>query len=323
MILLFTETIDYSSKIFLEWLVFYKVPFEVFYETDFVELEYNFNQNEADFNVFKNGKILCNKSQISGVWSRRSSPKFKSLSNSNSETETNYNVGHLVTRSESAYRTLEQCFSLGKFDKGNFNKIEFIKCCIDLSIPIPKTLITESKDSLLKFINECGEVIVKSIAATYSAPSIEDKNIWKLGFTTLIQDELLNHIPPTFQLSMFQEKLNKSYEVRVFYLDGKCFSQAIFSQTKVESEIDYRLGYGFSMRQSPYQLPSKIEQQVDKLMEYIGLKTGSLDIVVTTENKFVFLEVNPVGQFGNVSMISNYSLEKEIADWFIKNTQHG
>lgn len=323
MILLFTETIDYSSKIFLEWLTFYNVPFEVFYETDFIELEYNLSNNKAEFKVFKNEKFLCEKSQISGVWSRRSSPKFKRLTVSNSETETNYNLGHLVMRSEIAYKTLEEEFSLGKFDQGNFNKIGFIKSCIDLSIPIPKTLITERKDHLLKFVDECSGVIVKSLAATYSAPSIEDQNIWKLGFTTLLNEEKLREIPTSFQLSMFQEKLNKKYEIRVFYLDGKCYSQAIFSQTSSESEIDYRLGYGFSMRQCPFQLPPKIEKQVDKLMNHIGLKTGSLDIVVTDNNEFVFLEVNPVGQFGNVSIISNYILEKEIADWFIKNTQNG
>ena len=45
----------------------------------------------------------------------------------------------------------------------------------------------------------------------------------------------------------------------------------------------------------------------------MGLKSGSIDMIYSTDNIYYFLEVNPVGQFYQVSFPANYYLEKEIA----------
>ena len=34
-----------------------------------------------------------------------------------------------------------------------------------------------------------------------------------------------------------------------------------------------------------------------KFMNTLGLNYGAIDMIVTPENKFVFLEINPVGEF--------------------------
>jgi hypothetical protein len=43
------------------------------------------------------------------------------------------------------------------------------------------------------------------------------------------------------------------------------------------------------------------------------MNCGSLDLIYSIDNEFVFLEVNPVGQFGMVSKPCNYNLEKILA----------
>ena len=48
-------------------------------------------------------------------------------------------------------------------------------------------------------------------------------------------------------------------------------------------------------------------------MDALHLETGSLDLVKTIDGRLVFLEVNPVGQFGMVSIPCNYHLERNIA----------
>jgi len=47
-------------------------------------------------------------------------------------------------------------------------------------------------------------------------------------------------------------------------------------------------------------------------MTELGLTSGSLDFIKNGE-KFYFLEVNAIGQFGNVSFHCNYNLDYEIA----------
>jgi D-alanine-D-alanine ligase-like ATP-grasp enzyme len=50
-------------------------------------------------------------------------------------------------------------------------------------------------------------------------------------------------------------------------------------------------------------------------MNKLDLNCGSIDMIVTPKNEYVFLEVNPVGQFGMVSYPCNYNLEKKIAEY--------
>ncbi|MFL9835539.1 grasp-with-spasm system ATP-grasp peptide maturase [Chryseobacterium terrae] len=119
-------------------------------------------------------------------------------------------------------------------------------------------------------------------------------------------------------LSFYQEYIDKKYELRIFYLHGKIWTMAIFSQNDEQTKTDFR-NYNSKKpnRTVPYSLPKNIEESIDKLMRDLLLNTGSIDMIVTPENKYVFLEVNPVGQFGMVSLPCNYNLEKHVVDHLI------
>lgn len=53
-------------------------------------------------------------------------------------------------------------------------------------------------------------------------------------------------------------------------------------------------------------------------MEVIDLNSGSIDMLVSKKNEYIFLEVNPIGQFAQVSYPCNYYIQKEIASELIK-----
>ena len=50
-------------------------------------------------------------------------------------------------------------------------------------------------------------------------------------------------------------------------------------------------------------------------MKHLGLNTGSIDMIVTPEREYVFLEVNPAGNIEMVSKNCNYPIEQEIANF--------
>ena len=92
----------------------------------------------------------------------------------------------------------------------------------------------------------------------------------------------------------------------------------IFSQNTEGTKTDFR-NYNLSKpnRKMRYALPKEIENKIGKLMDSLNLNCGSIDIIYTTKKEYVFLEVNPVGQFGMVSTPCNYALEKQIAKTLI------
>jgi len=49
------------------------------------------------------------------------------------------------------------------------------------------------------------------------------------------------------------------------------------------------------------------------------LDFGSIDMIVSADNEYIFLEVNPKGQYGMVSHPCGYNLDYEIAKELTSN----
>lgn len=97
---------------------------------------------------------------------------------------------------------------------------------------------------------------------------------------------------------------------------------AIFSQSNSQTNVDFRK-YDDKLpnRCVPYILPNKIENALRDLMNSLNLNTGSIDLIVDTQDNYYFLEINPVGQFGMVSQPCNYYLEKKVAEYLVQNNE--
>ena len=109
--------------------------------------------------------------------------------------------------------------------------------------------------------------------------------------------------------------MEKAFEIRAFYLAGRVWAMAIFSQAEERTALDFR-NYDAQRpsRTVPYRLPDPVVGAIGRLMRSLGLSSGALDLIRTPEGRHVFLEVNPAGQFGMVSGPCNYHLEKLVAE---------
>ena len=99
-----------------------------------------------------------------------------------------------------------------------------------------------------------------------------------------------------FYPSLFQNLIEKKFEIRTFFLLDRFYSMAIFSQQKESTSIDFR-NYDVKNpnRYVPFSIPKSIESKLKLFMKKLDLKTGSIDLIVTPNDEYVFLEVNPVG----------------------------
>ena len=193
------------------------------------------------------------------------------------------------------------------------NKLQVLNEAKKIGLKIPKTIISKNKDQLKKFIVDNNEnVITKPIWEVFSF-SGEDtlySSYTSKVFSTdpYFQDD--GDCLPT----LLQESIDKKFEIRTFFIDGRFFSMAIFSQENDQTKGDFRVyDRNRPNRTIPYKLPTEIENKLENLLSLLNLKTSSIDIIYSILGEFVFLEVNPVGQFGMTSHPCNYYLEKEIA----------
>ena len=201
------------------------------------------------------------------------------------------------------------------FNKNNMpSKLKVLEVANQCELNIPETIITSTKKELKIFFDSSQNAIIsKSLG--------EGKNLEFEGeifpfFTQKI--ESIDTVEDKFSPSFFQKYIDKEYELRIFYIDGEFYSMVIFSQNNPKTVNDFR-NYDMENpnRYEPYELPKTIEHKLNKMMNKLGLNTGSIDMIKSISGEYYFLEVNPSGQFGMTALPCNYPLFEATADYLI------
>jgi hypothetical protein len=194
--------------------------------------------------------------------------------------------------------------------------------------------INPSKLEVLQVAAECGF----RIPASYLASCKEHTGRYKHEVTKALSDGLhlrMNGVPlaqytapveyckvsesTRFLPSLIQERIEKLLELRICYLDSMIFSMAILSQENQQTQVDYRIyNWEHPNRYAPFLLPDSIQSRLRLMMKKLNLRLGTIDMILTPQKEYIFLEINPGGQFSNLSYQCNYNLEYELAKYMIK-----
>lgn len=319
MIIIVSEESDSSTNGVIDWLFFYKKPYVRINVEDILS---NMSVEIVDLaSIIKLKEYEYKKANA--VWYRRGAisinvPKNEKPDDSNdfSNKIIRYLNKELFIASNYILRSnvfADKC--IGNYDVTlNINKLFVLEYAIKNKLKIPATLLTNSKTDLSRFFTKYKKVVTKAL---FEAPIFSNKDNDFFFYTSQVDD--ITDIPQEFFPSLFQEMVDKAFEVRVFFVKNNYFSMAIFSQNDETTSVDFR-NYNRKRpnRTVPYKLPRIINKRLKNLMNDLKLNTGSIDLVVDKNGEFFFLEVNPVGQYGMVSYPCNYNLDKVVASELIK-----
>jgi len=315
MILVISRDYDQSTSDVVEWLLKFKEKFILINEYNYIKnISYFQTQERARVTIETSLNEKINFSDLNSIWYRRGNFYYSQTSRENKLKDfLDHDKKEWQIVNELLMQNLNEKFIIGDFFNKDTNKIKVLKVAAKKGLLIPSTLIANNKALVVKFFkNE--KIINKTIGNVIHLN--KDNYVYNNRTVEINVDDL----PDNFFPSQFQKLIEKKYELRIFYINGKFFSSAIFSQNNEKTKIDFR-NYDNKKpnRVVPYTLPKKIEIKLEKLMQELKLNTGSIDIMVTPNNDFYFLEVNPVGQFGMVSIPCNYNCEKYLAETLIDN----
>ena len=166
-----------------------------------------------------------------------------------------------------------------------------------MGLCIPQTIITNSPEELLDFARaHHGKLAVKALHPTVVNAGTESS---RFIYTNVVCQEEIIKYREDIKLApiLAQEYVEKKIELRVTVVAQKVFTCAIHSQDSERTKYDWRR-YDFeNVKHEPSQLPPRVEQQLLALMEKFGLVYGAFDMIVTPRDEYVFLEVNPSGQW--------------------------
>lgn len=121
---------------------------------------------------------------------------------------------------------------------------------------------------------------------------------------------------------IFQPYIDKAFELRIVVVGQRIFACAIHSQHSARSRDDWRRYDLDNTPYEPYDLPAPIQAQIFRLMERMHLVFGSIDMIVTPTGEYVFLEVNPNGQFDWVAHRLHLPIYDYLAQMLLQATPH-
>lgn len=330
MILILTRPLEHSSDEVASWITALNGNFVRINDTDFRDFKSGFKlvlNNECESVNFEKQSLQFAIDDISIIWYRKwtSSESFLSLLNLADNKLWGWEIAnHLyyeVSHTGNAFFNLlnDKKWFDHPFDVRKIRKSETLSKAKKCGLQIPRSIITNCKQDVCNFLKAEKRIISKAIS---EMSSFEDAERAYILYTKELTEDLLDKCPDYFYPTLFQKLVEKKFDIRVFYLDGKCYSMAILSQKDPQTSIDFRnYNYHIPNRFIPYKLPLDIEDGIRKLMAELNLKSGSLDFIYNLNKEFIFLEVNPVGQFGMTSFPCNYKLEKKIAQYLIRHDQ--
>ncbi|WP_124639287.1 ATP-grasp domain-containing protein [Amniculibacterium aquaticum] len=195
----------------------------------------------------------------------------------------------------------------GNLSQKKVNKLEVLHKAKQLGFITPESIITTELTIVENIVNSKKSIITKSISEVQ--PVFVETGMYlnytKEVYLSDLEGKNQNLIP-----TLLQEKINREYEIRVFFFQKKIWSVACFDSTE---EIDNRKGKEITKKYSIYELPQSIKNNIYKLSNSLGLMCGTLDFI-KSKDKYYFLEINPLGQFHNISILGNFQIEKYIAD---------
>ncbi len=316
MILIISERKDVSTNKVIDWLKYLNKDFFRLNFEDSAEIEFSIDHNHSKTLLVVNS-VKYDIDEFKTIYYRRGDVKYR------------YNLHPNVF-----YDKINQYFSqewkmlkqlvyshpystrIGDFYKEiNSNKLIDNQTAVKAGFKIPKTIATSSKKNLLEFLEKIECAIVKPLHGIISIIS-KDLRLVGIDHYSTINKGSISICPESFFPIIAQEYIEKSFEIRVFFIKSNLYSMAIFSQSDNGTKFDFRESRedGNETRSVPYLLAIDIKKKVLDFINLSGLTTGSIDLIVNKRQEVLFLEVNPAGQFDWVSSNCNYYIEKKIAE---------
>lgn len=176
---------------------------------------------------------------------------------------------------------------------------------------VPRTLLTNDPAEARLFVSGPGEVIYKPLSPTRPPGPGETAML----YTSAVEPGHLDGgagdgVAATMHL--FQERVRAEYAVRLTVADGRMFAAAIRSGTAA-FPLDWRAVQD-KLAYAPASVPPDVEQGVLALMDALRLRFGALDFLVLPDGDWMFLEINPNGQWAFIEQATGLPIAAAIAD---------
>ena len=192
------------------------------------------------------------------------------------------------------------------------NKQRQLRLAARAGLRVPRTLVTNDPDAARQFFAETdGQTVAKLLRPLDFSMDAAKPFVYtsRVREEDLVGAEALRHSP-----MVFQELIPKACELRVACVAGKTFAGAIDATGTSRGHTDWRRASPDECRWQKVQLPAEVASSLEALMSELGLVFGAVDLIQTPSGEYVFLEVNPGGEWGMLERDLGLPISQAIAE---------
>lgn len=277
---------------------------------DNVEVKLDFFKD--NFKIFdKRTGIQVDLLDIKGVYFRR--PELKADNSELSRSENQFIRNEISYTLEGIYEILNSAYWLNnvKHIRNAENKIFQLRLAKKIGFRVAPSLITTNADSAMNFYRMNDEdCIIKPIRTGLIS---DEGNEEAIIFTNKVNLDKNNAQRvggcPTF----FQKHIKKRGDIRVTVVGDKIFAAFIHSQDSDDSKVDWRVSQN-GLKHSIYTLPVDVSANCVNLLKELNLNFGAIDLILDEMGNYVFLEINPNGQWAWIERLLGLDISGAIVN---------
>lgn len=196
------------------------------------------------------------------------------------------------------------------------NKIIHMARAAALGFSVPETVFTNDPAELVPFHNRtAGRLIAKQIdSGEFDVDGVDHRTYT----TVLTRRHLTSRHRLRYEPVILQPYIPKSVELRVIVVGDRVFAAEIDSQASHRARDDWRHYDDDRVLYTAHRLPGDLERRCVELVTSLGLTYGAIDLILTPEGAYVFLEINPNGAWGFLEQRAGLPIGDAIADWLVE-----
>lgn len=196
------------------------------------------------------------------------------------------------------------------------NKLRQLRIASEVGFVIPQTLVTNKAQAVRQFFEQVNGKMVSKLLTALSYSMTANSSFFL--YTSIVKEEDLQDAESLRYCPMvFQEQIPKQQELRVVYVNGNVFVGALNADVYATATVDWRKPGVEVGAWQHHQLPDEFVCRLQAFMGKFGLSFGSLDFILTPSGEYVFLEINPVGEWGMLEKNLDLPISDAIAEALI------
>jgi ATP-grasp ribosomal peptide maturase len=191
-----------------------------------------------------------------------------------------------------------------------------LKVAGECGLEIPASLITNDSRAVLDFFERCkGEMIYKTLSGGMIVA--ESGEVVSVYTSRVTQDDLLDEGSRVrYTACLFQELVPKKMELRITVVGERVFLAEIYYSHPERAAVDWRTAYQ-DLRYGIHELPMEIHRKCLELVRKLSLSFAAIDMIVTPNDRYVFLEANPNGQWQWIERATGFPICETLVDLLV------